>query len=154
MFLDEIDERKCIVTEIVKRNVPSGIQYSGDIGNGLQNVSIYPSTYVAISRPVKDAIMKIIRIDDNWTPNSFAPHYSFECHDFSSSVGIFGFRETEKGKSIFYLDEEMHVDTSRLWTAMMDTMIFYPNEVLKNLILDEPVDEINLKPISSLKTQK
>ena len=150
IFFDNIDGRDCIVTEIAKRNLSSDIS-NFDMQKDLQAIYIYPSTYIAISKPVKDYLTKRINGDMDWVGNIFNRNYTFECSDYSSNVGMFGFSETEKGKSVFYLDEDLYVDVSKLWIGIMDSMKLYPNDILKNLQLDEPVDDICLKPLSSYK---
>ena len=49
MYVDHINGEKCIVTELARRDIPSGITNVNYCDTEVCNVYVYPSTYVAIS---------------------------------------------------------------------------------------------------------
>ena len=145
MYMDNINGEDCIITELAKRNIPQGITNIEEGNDERSAVYVYPSTYVAISKEVKDALNYKIYKEDDWEPNIFDTDFTFETSDYKSNKGLFGFlpkkHEGEsQRKKIFYLKDTLQLDTSKLWTNLLDGMPIFDNEYLKKLDLIEPVE--------------
>ena len=146
MYVDHINGEKCIITELARRGIPSGVTNINYCDTEVCSVYVYPSTYVAISAEAREIIKRIIRTDRHWKWNAFEADYTFETDNYKSGIGLFGFLPKKKEgetvrKKIYYLKDELRVDTSKLWYHIMDKMPTYDNEYLKNLDLTVPLDD-------------
>ena len=149
IYVDVINEQKCIVTELAKDNVSKNNAFVTDEVDGKYGRAyVYPTTAIAISKEAKELLYWLLDCNnfDNWENNIFLADYTFEMDDYENNIGTFGFRPSnEEGetsrKKIFYINKRpVYVNSQQRWTELMDNMPVYDNEFLKNLDLTEPVE--------------
>ena len=149
IYVDVINEQKCIVTELAKENVSEDMVF---IYKGVEGkhgrAFVYPSTAIAISKEAKELLYWLLdyKNDDNWEPNIFISDYNFLIDDYENNIGTFAFLpsneegETQR-KKIFYINKRpLYINSREMWTKIMDNMQLLDNEFLKNLDLTEPVE--------------
>ena len=147
IYVDVINEQKCIVTELAKENVSTKMVY---ITNGTDKeygrVAIYPSTAIAISKEAKELLYWLLDNVENRRKNIFISDYNFVMEDYENKIGTFVFLPSnEEGdtqrKKIFYINKRpVYINSQEKWTEIMESMQLLDNEFLKNLDLTEPVE--------------
>ncbi len=147
IYVDVINEQKCIVTELAKENVSKDNVFifegiDGEHGRAF----VYPTTAIAISKEARELLHWLLDNVENRRKNIFLSDYNFLMDDYENNIGTFAFLPSnEEGdtprKKIFYINKRpIYVNSQERWTELMDNMPVYDNEFLKNLDLTEPVE--------------
>lgn len=147
IYVDVINEQKCIVTELAKANVSKNNAFVTDeVDGNYGRAYVYPTTAIAISKDAKELLYWLLDNVENRRKNIFLADYTFEVDDYENNIGTFGFLPgNEEGetprKKIFYINKRpVYVNSQQRWTELMNNMQLLDNEFLKNLDLTEPVE--------------
>ena len=105
VYVDVINEQKCIVTELAKKNIGKWITNITEDDDERpikewKRVYIHPSTIVAISKEAKKLLYWYFNNVENRRKNIFLADYIFaignEKGDYKNNIGTFGFLPIEE----------------------------------------------------------
>ena len=153
IYLDHIEDNNFIVVECATKNIDEKYcllkgEHLTEYGDPyeINKTRIKHVNTVAISKEAKEMFYKLLAFDyENKINGMFCDDFSFFNYKVRGGYdGEFAFKP-DKGsvsKRVFNVKDRIIIDHYTLDKDTLELMQTYDNEVLKNLDITEPVDEI------------